>query len=120
MSVYLKIGGVTVKPPQEFSVSPETIDADSSGRNASGNMVRNIITKKRRLECVWGPLSDAEVSAILNAIDKPSFSVTYPDPQTGMTTKNFYAGTPSAPSYSWNEKFSQVKWQGLSVNFIEM
>lgn len=43
MAGVLQINGVTVKTPKEFSVDISTIDADSSGRNANGEMVRDVI-----------------------------------------------------------------------------
>ena len=120
MSGNLKINGVTVKPPQDFNVTYNTIDADSSGRNANGDMVRDIITQKVKLECKWGPLSDLEVSSILKAVKNKFITIEYPDPEEGkQMSKTFYAGDRTAPSYSWNNKFEKAKWNGLSMNFIE-
>ena len=120
MAGYLQIGGATVKAPKEFSVGYQTIDSDSSGRNASGNMVRDIISEKVKLDCQWGPLSDAEISSILSKVSGSFFSVTYPDAKTGgLATKTFYVGDRTAPSYSWNDLFQSAKWSGLSMNFIE-
>ena len=120
MAAVLQIDGVTVKFPKEFSVDIETIDADSSGRNANGEMVRDIIAQKTKITLKWGALSDSEISDILQRINKPFFVVIYPDPQLGrQRSKTFYSGTPSSPSYSWNDKFQAMKWEGLSVNFIE-
>ena len=120
MSAILQIDGVTVKFPKEFSVNVETIDADSSGRNANGEMVRDVIAQKTKLTLKWGPLSDSEVSDILQRINNPFFVVVYPDPQLGrQKSKTFYAGASTMPSYSWNDKFKTMKWQELSVNMIE-
>lgn len=120
MASYLSINGVKVTAPQKFTYTLQTIDGESSGRNASGTMVRDIIAKKVKLEANWGPLSDAEVSEILTKVSSSFFTVTYPDPETGsMTTKTFYVGDRTAPSYSWSEKLKALKWQGLSMNFIE-
>lgn len=119
MSGYLRIGGSSVKPPRNFTATVQTIDADSSGRNANGDMIRDVITRKIKLDCEWGPLSDSEISLLLNAVEPTFFSVTYPDPKDGMVTKIFYVGDRSAPSYSWNNKYSALKWEGLSMNFIE-
>lgn len=119
MSGYLKINGVSVKPPQELQVSHQTIDADSTGRNANGDMVRDIIAKKVKIDCVWGPLSNNEIKTLLNAVDRSFFSVTYPDPQKGITTKTFYVGDRTAPVYSLNPKFNKIMWQNLSMNFVE-
>lgn len=116
----LLINGVEVKPPQEFSVTLNTIDADSSGRNANGTMVRDIITQKVKIEAKWGPLSSSESSIILKAVKGKFFTINYPDPEEGkQMTKTFYVGDRSAPAYSWNEKFKRVEWSGLSMNFIE-
>lgn len=120
MSGNLAINGVTVKPPQDFSVTLNTIDADSSGRNANGTMVRDIITQKVKIEAKWGPLSGAETSTILKAVKGKFFTVNYPDPEIGgQVTKTFYVGDRSAPAYSWNEKFKRAEWENLSMNFIE-
>lgn len=120
MTIALQIDGVTVKTPKEFQVGLQTIDADSSGRNANGEMIRDIIAEKKKLEIKWGPLSDLEASSILRKINKPFFTCRYPDPQEGgMLTRTFYCGDRSLPSYSWNEKFQEIRWEGLSANFIE-
>lgn len=120
MSGSLAINGSTVKAPKEFSVGLQDIDADSSGRNASGQMVRDVITKKVKLEMKWGSLSDSEISSLLKAVDGKFFSVTYPDPKVGgQSTKTFYAGDRTSPSYSWNDKYKSMKWEGLSMNFVE-
>ena len=120
MDELLLVGGRYVKAPQEFSVGYQTIDADTGGRNASGTMVRDIISEKVKLEIKWGPLSDGEIFDVLNAVDHAFFEASYPNPKTGgMATKTFYVGDRTAPLYSWNEKFGAIKWQGLSMNFIE-
>lgn len=120
MSGNLKINGVAVKPPQEFSVGLQDIHADSTGRNANGDMVIDIIAAKVKLDCKWGPLSDSEISTILKSIDGTFFTIEYPDPKVGgQASRTFYKGDRTTPSYSWNDKFKSAKWNGLSVNFIE-
>lgn len=116
----LSINGSVVRPPKTFSASIQTIDADSTGRNASGKMIRDIIAEKVKLDIAWGPLSDSEISQILTKVSGAFFSVSYPDPQVGgNTTKRFYVGDRTAASYSWNDKFQAMKWEGLSLSFIE-
>lgn len=120
MPAILQFDGETIKTPKEFSVGISTIDADSSGRNANGEMVRDVIAQKTKLTIKWGPLSDSEISDILQRINQPFFVVIYPDPQIGrQRSKTFYAGDSTSPSYSWNDKFQAMKWQGLSVDLIE-
>lgn len=114
---YLSVNGVVLKTPKKFIASLEDIDSDS-GRNANGDMIRDVITSKRKLDLEWGPLTDSEISTILKAIKEPFFQATYPDPEEGMiVTKTFYAGSKSTPTYSWHPTLP--KWEGLSVNFIE-
>lgn len=121
MAGQLKINGSVVATPQDFQVGIQTIDSDTSGRNANGDMHRDVITKKTKLELKWGPLSDSEISVLLKAMTDSSFPVEYPDPEVGgQTRKVFYPGDRTAASYSWNDKFKALKWEGLSVNFIEM
>lgn len=116
----MRINGGTVVPPKEFSVGYQTIDSENSGRNADGNMVRDIITEKVKLQCNWAPLSDSEISNLLRLMDQSFFTIEYPDAKVGgQATKTFYAGDRTAPTYSWNEEFKEIKWEGLSVNFIE-
>ncbi|KSU22678.1 prophage protein [Lactococcus lactis subsp. lactis] len=120
MSGSLSINGVIIKNPKTFKVGYQTIDADSSGRNANGEMVRDIIAQKVKLEIEWGPLDDSTASALLKAIKGEFFTLNYPDAETGgQLTKTFYSGDRSLPSYSWNDKFTKIKWESFSANFIE-
>jgi len=117
MSGYLSVNGVVLKTPKAFSVGIEDIDSDS-GRNAKGDMIRDRIATKQKLEIEWGPLSDSEISTILQSVKAPFFTATYPNPETGtQSTKTFYVGARTTPSYSWHSKYP--KWEGLSMNFIE-
>ncbi len=117
MAGYLKINGVTIKTPKKFTVGIQAVDGES-GRNANGDMVRDYIATKRKADLEWGALSDAEISPILQAVMSPFFEVTYPDPMVGgITTKTFYVGDRSSPSYSWHDKLP--KWEGLTMSFIE-
>lgn len=115
---YLRINGVSVKTPKSLKVLVQDVDGQST-RNAAGRMVRDRIAVKRKLECEWGPLSQSEIATLYNAMSGAFFNVMYTDPQNGQTSKVFYAGDRSSPIYSFNPKFQQMMWQGLSVNFVE-
>ncbi len=117
MAGYLKINGVTIKTPKKFTAGIQGVDGDS-GRNAKGDMVRDYITTKRKMDLEWGPLTDAEISPILKAVMPVFFEVTYPDPmEGGIVTQTFYVGDRSSPAYSWHDKLP--KWEGLTMSFIE-
>lgn len=59
----LTINGVAVKPPKSFQVGIQDIDGET-GRNANGDMVRDRITTKRKLDCEWGMMTQGEISQL--------------------------------------------------------
>ena len=112
----LLLNGVAVVAPKSFQVDIQDVDGET-GRNANGDMVRDRITTKRKLECEWGQLSQAEISQILNAVSGVFFSVSYPDPINGQTTGTFYVGDRTSPAYTFTNKFKP--WSGLKFNLVE-
>lgn len=112
----LVINGVTVVPPKNFQVAISDVDGET-GRNANGDMVRDRITTKRKLECEWGMLTQDEMSSIQTAVQPVFFDVSYPDPILGQTSKTFYVGDRTSPSYTFTEKFKP--WSGLKFSLIE-
>lgn len=114
----LKINGVAIPDPSEFSVDIMDIDDDTTTRNAKGDLIRNRITTKRKLNCRWPAQKNAQMSLILKAVKDPFFQVEYPDPMEGKRlTKTFYVGDRQMPIYSVIN--GEVLWEGLSMNFIE-
>ena len=112
----LVINGVTIVAPKSFKANISDVDGET-GRNASGDMIRDRVAVKRKLECEWGLLSQSEIQTLLNAVTSGFFEISYPDPQLGQITRTFYVGDRSAPAYSWADKLKP--WSGLSMNFIE-
>lgn len=113
----LKINGVQIATPKTFKVDISDLDGEA-GRNARGNLIRDRVAVKRKLECEWPPLKDNEISAVLQAVKNEFFQVSYPDPMTGsVQTKTFYVGDRSAPMYY--KDGNQYLWQGLTMNLIE-
>lgn len=113
----LKINGVAIATPKSFKVDIMDLDGESN-RNAKGELIRNRVAVKRKLECEWPPLSMSEISTILKAVKDVYFSVTYPDPMEGtIVTKTFYVGDRLAPMLRYDD--GKPLWEGLSMNFIE-
>lgn len=111
----LKINGVATATPKVFRVEIMDLDGESH-RNARGDVLRDRIATKRKLNCEWGPLTNSQISIILKAVQGVFFAVEYPDPLTSeMRTGTFYVGDRSAPMY----RFGNTLWEGLSMNFIE-
>ncbi|MEW8993116.1 DUF6711 family protein [Clostridium sp.] len=112
----LKVNGVAIAAPKAYEVTIQDLDGESN-RNASGNMIRDRIAVKRKINLEWQPLNQGEISTLLNAVSSVFFTVTFPDPQQGMVTKTMYVGDRTAPAYMYIN--GQVKWSGLKMNFIE-
>lgn len=113
----LKINGVAIATPKVFKVSLYDIDGETY-RNAKGELMRDRIGTKRKLECEWPALTMAQISPLLQTVKDEFFTVEYPDPYEGTTvTKTFYVGDRTAPMLM--QKDGQILWEGLSMNFIE-
>lgn len=113
----LKINGVAIAAPSVFQVDIADIDGETR-RNARGDLIRDRVAVKRKLNCEWPPLTMGEISTLLQAVKDVFFQVTYPDPMTGRTeTKTFYVGDRSMPLLL--VKDGQYLWKGLTMNFIE-
>lgn len=113
----LKINGVAIATPKTFKVTISDLDGESN-RNAKGELIRDRIAVKRKLECEWPPLEMSQISILLKAVQDVYFSVEYPDPMDGaVITKTFYVGDRTSPVYRNNN--GNILWEGLSMNFIE-
>ena len=114
----IKINGVDIATPKTYEPTISDLDGESN-RNANGDLVRDRIAVKRKLNLEWGPLSQSEISTLLKAVSSVFFTVTFPDPELGIITKTMYVGDRTAPAYFYDKKTKEVKWQGLKMNFIE-
>lgn len=112
----LKINGVDIAAPKVFEVTISDLDGESN-RNLNGDMVRDRIAVKRKINLEWPPLSQSKISTLLTAVSSVFFTVTFPDPQQGMITKTMYVGDRTSPAYQFKD--GEVKWSGLKMNFIE-
>lgn len=112
----LKVNGVAIAAPSVYEVTIQDLDGESN-RNASGDMIRDRIAVKKKINLEWPPLSQREISTLLNAVSSVFFMVTFPDPQQGMITKTMYVGDRTASAYVYIK--GEVKWSGLKMNFIE-
>jgi hypothetical protein len=113
----LKINGVSIATPSQFKVTINDLDGETN-RNAKGELIRDRVAVKRKLECEWPPLTMSEISALLKAVQSVFFSVEYPDPEEGLTvTKIFYVGDRTSPMY--RNTNGNILWENLTMNFIE-
>jgi hypothetical protein len=109
----IKINGVDIATPKTFTVEINDIDGDTE-RNAQGDLIRDRIAVKQKIQLDWGPLTNAQISVLLKAVKDVFFDVTYPDPYAGTnSTKNMYVGARTAPMYK------NGLWESLKMSFIE-
>ena len=93
------------------------IDSDSY-RNANGNLVRDRVAVKRKVNCSWNWLSVSDASTLLTAVEDEFFEMTYLDPKAGKElTLTFYVGDRTNPVYSLRE--GMKGWKGISMAFTQ-
>lgn len=112
----LYIDGVKVPTPQTYGWSIEDLDSEEgTGRNnATGEMFRDRVATKRKLSFTWPPLSIADTSRLLKALEPVFIEVRYLDAREGgYLTKTFYAGPQSANCGH------RAHWLGITANLIE-
>lgn len=112
----LKINGVAIATPKSYEVIVQDLDGETN-RNANGDLVRDRISVKRKIQLEWPPLTQSEISTLLTAVSSVFFTVTFPDPQLGVITRTMYVGDRTSQAYSCINGI--VKWSGLKMNFIE-
>jgi hypothetical protein len=88
----LSLGGTAVAAPSKITVA--ITDVAKVDHNAAGNAVIDRTGQKRRIECEWGYLTNAQIATLLVAAGSttPFFTVAYCDPQTNApATATCYA-----------------------------
>ncbi len=114
----LKVNGVEITAPKSYQPSLNDIDGETN-RNAKGELIRDRIATKRKLEMEWGPLSQSEISTLLNAVKDEFFECEFIDPLDGIITKTMYVGDRTAPTFYFDKDNQEILWKSLKMNFIE-
>lgn len=95
------------------------IDGVNAGRVLTGEMVRNRIAIKNRLDITCRPLTLAEASNVLTAIEPEYVTVTYTSPQTGgAITKVMYSNNIPA-TFLIKDSIGREWWTGIEFPLIE-
>lgn len=111
----ITIDGVGILTPQKLSVTLSDLDGETN-RNAKGELVRDRIAVKRKLSITYQPLTTAQISSVLSAIQNVYFQCTFLDPLVGGNyTGTFYVGDRTAPLYNT----TQGLWESMTLDFIE-
>ena len=100
-----------------LKVGYETLVSDSSGRNAAGNTIIDIINMKRKLYVSFRPTTFPEMQELLDAISPYVVMVEYLDPQDNTLHEiTTYTGTPEPEYYN----VSKTIFKPMNLNFIEL
>ena len=116
----LQINKIDIADPKTLTWDIYDLDSEDAGRNQLGQMFRDRVAVKRKLNCTWPPMEPSEMAALLQAMDNVFFTLRYPDAHDGGYREGeFYVGDRSTPMYMWNNEKQKYLWEGLSANFIE-
>lgn len=114
----LRVNKIAVKDPLSYQVSISDIDA-SANRNANGNLIRDRIATKYKIESSWSALQTDEMMTLLQAVREEFFEVEFFDPYTGsFTTATMYVGDRASP-LAYATEAGEYVWENLKMNFIE-
>ena len=102
-----------------LKVGYETLVSDSSGRNAAGDTVIDIINKKTKLYVTFRHTTGEEMAELLEAIKDYLVTVSFLNPVTQtLESINTYTGTPE-PDY-YTIQATHTIYKPMSLNFIEL
>lgn len=122
VSLTVKIDGADIVPFIAFGGvkwQREDVDGPNAGRMLDGELRRERIATKRRLDITCRPLSLSECSTVLTAIMPEFVTVTYTDPQLGEdVTKTMYSNNNPATFLMIRPDGSEW-WTGITFPLIE-
>lgn len=114
----LKGDGVILPSPSKYAMSYEKLDKDS-GRNANGDLVRNVLGTKVKIQSIF-PMTtnDTEFRTLLNVVLKTDITLEYYDiASDSYKTGHFYCGTPTPDIYTIQN--GKLTMKEFAINFIE-
>jgi hypothetical protein len=118
--MYFKIGDKDFSSlVSSLKVGKETLVSDESGRNANGDMVIDIVNKKRKVYVGLRHTTAEEMAEFLAATESYVVNATFLDPHTRqMHTIRAYIGTPEPEYYTIQP--GHVLCKPMNLNFIEL
>lgn len=117
----LKINGVAIQNPSSIEWQIYDLDSEEgSGRSQEGLMFRDRKAIKRKIVCKFPPMTDVEISQLLQTVEPQFFQLEYPDARKGSRrTMECYVGDRTSPIFKYDPVLKTWLWQELSMNFIE-
>lgn len=119
---YFKIGNTDFSPfvaKGGLKVDYETLVADTSGRNAQGDMTIDVINHKYKVGVTFIPMKPSEVTTLMSAIDNYVVTIYFQNPKTNALTE--ITAYTSTPSISWNTLATGIAQTApFTINFIQL
>lgn len=119
----LTVGGVDLTPyiaSGGLKWQRNDVESQYAGRTLDGKMHRGRVAIKARLDVSCRPLTAAELSTVLTAIQPETVSVTYTNPQTNTNrTATFYSNNVPASFLIVGSDGTEY-WNGVSFPLIEV
>lgn len=120
----VQVNGIWIPTPASLKVGVKQLDT-SGHRTQDGLLHRNMIGRKKTIDCVWSIIPDTdEYYAFFRIMENlpEFFPFVYPHPNgNNYTSITAYVGDISATMLSyWNKGDRKVsRWRDTSANFIE-
>lgn len=114
----LKINGVDMLPfiqQKGIKWSRQDIDGKNAGRTLDGEMQRERVATKIRLDITCLPLSTRDANIVLNAIYPELVDVEYEDPMYGLTYATMYSNNIPATYIDTQTDL----WEGIAFPLIQ-
>lgn len=103
---------------QGLKWSRNDVDGPTAGRNMAGNMIRDRVGTKIRMDISCRPLKDSEHKNLMQLLMPEFVSVYYDDPVYGTGTKVMYANN-HASEYCILRPNDDEYWHNVSFPLIE-
>jgi hypothetical protein len=116
---YLKVNNTDLSDlVSGLKVGYETLVSSSSGRNANGDTVIDIINRKIKVYVTFRHTTNNEMNSLLTSIKDYVVNVSFLNPETkALTTIQAYTGTPEPEYYTISDK---TIYKPMALNFIEL
>lgn len=116
MAMLLRVGGVVMKQPSDFSM--EKYNLTKSGRVASGKMKIELIAKKRKFLFVYDVISGVELDTLLSVIDSDEmvFLLEYTENSDVIKSAMVYVGAIKAKKFRTDGVWY---WKDVTFDLIE-
>lgn len=116
---YLKVNGTDISHlVKGLKIGYETLVAETSGRNANGDMTVDVINSKVKVYATFRPMFDYEMVELMTLIRDYVVSVSFRDSRTNaLATATCYTSTPEPEYYRIGD---QVVYKDFTLNFIEL